>query len=486
MWRDELQVWMFAEASPSVAGLIRTSRYSGHPPLWNLCVYLLTRFTDQPLSMQLFHVLTATIVVYVVTRFAPFTPLEKTLFTFGYFPWFEYAVISRGYSLGLLFTFAFCAMFSRSKRPQIALALVLVLLSQTSAHGTILAIAFGLAWAFDTLLAIRTGCISAIPKGRLVCAAVILVVGIASAIASMVPPQDSFFNLHLAVSDAVRWNGFDTIRRVGGAIANYWRSYVPVPQPTLHFWGTNILDDVPPVMAILSLPIALFALLLVVRQPTALFLFVFGSAGLLAFWYFRRAANVNHSGHLFVLLLAAYWLSKSLRQWDVNWLTLPFVAFCDRHRYAFLVAMLSVHVLVGASASGMDLVYPFSASRDAAKFILKHYSRGIVIVGDHEAPASAVAGYLNRQIYYASDHRFGTFMTWRRKEKSVPTEEDVIVQATDLLLQAKSDVLLVLNYKLKRPWQQFELTQSFEKSVVPDETYYLYVGKYHAASPRPR
>ena len=88
MWRDELQAWMIARDSSSLIDLYNNLRYEGHPSLWYIFLYAITRFTDNPLAMQLFHLLIASGTIYVFAKFSPFTKLQKILFTFGYFPFY--------------------------------------------------------------------------------------------------------------------------------------------------------------------------------------------------------------------------------------------------------------------------------------------------------------------------------------------------------------------------------------------------------------
>lgn len=102
LWRDELQTWMIARSSHSIAELLYIKRYEGHPDLWFLVLYFLTRLTSNPWAMQIVHLLIATTTVYIVAQYAPFTRLQKGLYAFGYFLFFKYATISRNYALGIL------------------------------------------------------------------------------------------------------------------------------------------------------------------------------------------------------------------------------------------------------------------------------------------------------------------------------------------------------------------------------------------------
>jgi len=140
MWLDELQAWCIARDAHSIRELFWNMRYDGHPSLWYLCLYALTRFTDNPAAMQVLHVMIATTTVGLIAWRSPFTPWERWLLAFGYLFAFEFAVISRAYGLGVLLLLAACHWSSRIEQRMWPIALALVGLANTSIYGTILAI----------------------------------------------------------------------------------------------------------------------------------------------------------------------------------------------------------------------------------------------------------------------------------------------------------------------------------------------------------
>src|SRR6185295_16116847 len=120
-----MQAWMLASHSRSPVELLHNMRYEGHPALWHLLVFVITRFTRRPEAMQLLNLAFAAGAVWLVARFAPFSRRVCALFAFGYFPLYEYGIISRNYAIGLLFLVAFCAL--RAARPRAWLPLSLLL-----------------------------------------------------------------------------------------------------------------------------------------------------------------------------------------------------------------------------------------------------------------------------------------------------------------------------------------------------------------------
>src|SRR5581483_11333462 len=134
--------------------------------------------------------------IYVVARYAPFPAILKWLFAFGYYPFFEYGVVSRCYVLGLFFFFIACAlMVSATRRNNvILLACVLLLLCQTSIFGVILAIALAMTYAFDRLVIARFRNEGATQPARPIAtalASLIVLAGIALAVWQVLPPGDN-------------------------------------------------------------------------------------------------------------------------------------------------------------------------------------------------------------------------------------------------------------------------------------------------------
>lgn len=73
MWCDEFQGWLIARNSHSLANLFVNLKYEGHPALWYLILYVITRFTHNYFWMQLTHLALATLVIWVMWRYSTFT-----------------------------------------------------------------------------------------------------------------------------------------------------------------------------------------------------------------------------------------------------------------------------------------------------------------------------------------------------------------------------------------------------------------------------
>lgn len=477
MWQDEWQAWLIARDSPSLPELLRNLRYEGHPGLWHLGLFPITRVTHNPLAMQLLHLLVAASAVYVFLRYAPFTRLQKILFVLGYFPFYEYAVISRNYALGVLGLFGYCALFCRPGRNYFLLGVILFFLCQTSVYGLMLAMVLAVILLGAALQEQAAG------TWRAITGMILVLLGIGLSILQLIPPPESGF--------AVGWHFDLDLPRLQSTLATVWQSYVPLPAPEYHFWGTNLIAD-PRWQALLAVILLAFGILLFSRQPFPFLLYVLGTAGLLTFTYVKYPGSLRHHGHLYLLLIASLWLSSqevpgegpaapASRLWSSPGPS-PHISlfhtlgdFCRARRDRVVTALLAAHLLAGLWAASLDLLYPFSASQDAARFIQERRLDRLAIVGDADDAASSVAGCLERRLYYPASRGWGSFIVWNRQRKTELAPGEVLSQAGALSRQRRQDVLLLLNHEL--PPGRFPVIplQQFTQSLVPVENYYLYL-----------
>ena len=465
LWQDEWQAWLIARDSATIRDLFNNLRYEGHPGLWHLGLFGLSRFTPQPLAMQVLHLMVATATVYVFLKFSPFTNWQKFLFVFGYFPFFEYAAISRNYASGLLLLFLFCAVFPSTLRKKfLVLCGILFLLAQTSVYGLFLVLALGLALVVTAFTDKSFG--PGPSTLELLAGLALMVAGVCLSILQLMPPPDSGL--------ALGWKFDLDLPHLRNAVATVWEAYIPMPAPQYHFWGTNLISSLP-AKFFLSFGLLACAVLLLLRQPLLLGVYVFGTLEILTFSYTKYFGSIRHHGHLFILFLACLWLSASLPSKEVKApLVKRLTNFFRRHKDRFVVGLLTVHLLAGVMAYGMDLGYPFSAGRETARYIKENHLDGLVLAGDEDDAASVLAGYLNRKIYYPGSHRWGSFVIWDNQRKSLKDAE-ILEKVRELAANHQRKVLLIMNRELKDPANQAVKLTQFTDSMVPAEKYYLYL-----------
>jgi hypothetical protein len=70
----------------------------------------------------------------------------------------------------------------------------------------------------------------------------------------------------------------------------------------------------------------------------------------------------------------------------------------------------------------------------------------MLIVGDEDAPASTVARYLDRDIYYIGANRMESFIPWDKK-RLAHSDQPLIELASREAATRSADALLLLSYR---------------------------------------
>ena len=453
MWHDELNSWDVARDATSLPGLFANMHFESHPALWYLCLYVITRFTHDPVAMQLLHLVIATGTVAVVAWFSPFTILERWLLVFGYFFVYEFAVISREYALGILLALAVCALYAKPRPRVVLLSILLALLANTSLYGLFLTVALGAGFALDGKL----------PRTRtLAVCAIGVILATAIALITLYPKPDNRF--------APEWHRFDPVR-VEGVLGLATAAYIPlpdlddVPSP----WNSSlILDEASELHALpRGLPAAVFSCVMLVsvilvlrRDRAAMTAFVLGTAMMLLFIYLKYSGGMRHHGHLFVLLVACIWIARrGVRP------SKPSPA---------LIVLLGVQVAAGAYFLVADYREPFSFSKDLTAYVRSLPGPTPLVVvqtGMLNYAGPVLSGYLRRPVTYVLAHRTfqGSFMVPDREHQHAATERDILNQLETFMRERGSDVYVVTNN-----WEPAAFGRPlarFERHLEMDERY---------------
>ncbi|NEP11711.1 MAG: hypothetical protein F6K14_16155 [Symploca sp. SIO2C1] len=476
MWRDELHVWMVGRDSDSLLELFYQMRYEGHPGLWYFCLYVVSKFTDKPVFMQILHLLLGTGFVYLFVRYSPFTRLHKVLFSFGYFSIYEYLVISKNYAIGILLLFVFCTLFERRKQDYLLLAVILLLMANTNAYCLFIATALGLNLMGEYCLSTRFGYSSTASKTNIIASLFIFILGILSSLAQIIPHADATSQGGLS-----GWMLQFDPQHLAAVVTRIWNSHILILVPSSRY-----LDLV--IFAVLSLILLLFVSTLLIKKPFALFLYLFGTMEILLLTYVKFFGSLRHHGHLYILLIVALWIAsyypksnllikpikqlpKKLQQVLISWLE-----FVAKYKTALITIILTAQVIAGMIAFTRDFFVPYSASRETANFIQSQQLEQKFIVGSRDVAVSPIAGYLNRKIYYPESKSIWGFVRFNTQRQDV-TSTEVLEQISQLIQQNQTEILLILNYELDSSRDDLSISPlaKFTKSFVDDERYYLYL-----------
>lgn len=395
MWRDELQAWLIPAGSGSPAELIHNLRYEGHPALWHSLLWIVSRFTRRPEAMQVLHLAISAAAVFLFARSAPFSRPVRALFAFGYYPLYEYTVISRNYGIGLLLLFAACALFPTRRRSYLPLAAVLALLANSNPYAWLVALAFAGALTIEAIQDREL-------RRRDAALALLLFLAAAGmAAAQMIPPPDGRY--------ATAWHLEWRFPRAARVLATLSRALLPVPRPgEPTAWNTNLLWAIHRGTATLVAPLLIAAAVAALRRSrTALLFYLGGTAALLGFTYIKYVGYTRHHGAHFLLLLACLWIARTEGPPPQG-----------RRRDLAVALLLAVNVVAGAWVYAQDFRRPFSAAKAAAAFLRDPAFRNAVLIGYTDLTATPISGYLEgRPFFYPQSRTVGTYVNWNEARK---------------------------------------------------------------------
>ncbi|MGA2322928.1 MAG: hypothetical protein ABSG22_03675 [Sedimentisphaerales bacterium] len=470
IWFDEMQHWLIAKDSHSIMELFHNLRYDGHPPLWHLMLYAVSRVTHNPAGMQVLHLAIAAASAYIFLRFAPFTRLQRLLFVFGYFPLYEYAAISRNYAIGLLLIFSFCAAMGQGRgKRYLLISVILFLLCLANAYAFMIAASFAIMLGMEFLLSREARNSINGPRWHIAAAILIVLTAMVLSAIMMIPKPDGEFS--------GKWTTTLDLPRLQRSIATIWQSFVPIPRLGRYcYWDTNILPD-KLVPACLSVLLAFFLLFAFAKKKFVMFLWYFGTVAILVLQYLKYLGYIRHHGHLFILFIACMWLSQYYKT-DTNLKTRLFdkaADFCALRVHLVLNVLLVIHLGVGIFASGMGWFCPFSTGKLAARYISENGLSKLPIAGDSDTSTPVISGYLDRELYYPRRDKVGTFIVFDNKAEYKMSKRRLIEKVRRFANEQKSDVLLVLNYDIPENKEVVVKVKEFKGSIWSNENFRLYL-----------
>ena len=475
MWRDEIQAWLLARDSTSLLDLYRNLKYEGHPGLWHTCLLILSRFTQSPSIMQMFHLLIAATTVYLFGRYSPFTRLQKFLFAFGYFSLYEYSIVCRNYALGVLLICLFCVLFQQRYSRFLWVGAVLFLLGHTSVHALIVSIVLSSALLVEYIF--RRKCRLAgnsIKEWQILIGLSLMGLGLLTSVLQIIPPSNSGF--------AIEWYTRYDADRMAKVIKTITHAFFPVPEATLHFWGTQWLEQFgfyTKIQLTLSCILVIWFSLVVFRKPIVCLIFLLGTIGLLILFYSKYYGSLRHHGFLFILFVMTAWIYQCCEnvKWSAS--TNRFSTMWQKSFRPLFTFILVFHLTGGIIAVCMDYRYTFSYGKATAEFIETKEMREMFIVGNKDSAVSTIVGYMgNKSFYYPRSHRLGSFIVWNQTRIHGVSDEQVIQSAKKIESKNGQDVLIILNRMLNPDLiSQNSLTElrKFTGAIINSENFYLYL-----------
>lgn len=466
MWRDELQAWNIVLKSNSISDLFYNIRYEGHPILWFLIIWPFSKFTSSPYAIQIIHFCFSVFSAYLIVFKSPLNNLEKLAVLFSYFLFFEYALISRNYNIGLSLMLCIAYYWKNYQINILVISVLIFLLFQCNAFMALIATAIFL------ILIIKLYLDRTVLSIRNITAIFLVLTGGLLFLFTTFPQADSSYaaiwNLHF-------WPGLFI-----QVMAKMNMGLLPIPTFKTAFWETRIIhNDI--INAIIGVTIWM-GLLWVWRKNIVSFVFILSSFGLIIlFLYLKPLGAIRHYGHFSLALIFVYWLSY-------------YDSYQPQTAKVIFRSIFLLQACVGLFAAFEDWNHPFSNAKNVAAFIKTKLPHDVQVAGAYNNLSTPVAGYLGKDIYFLNDRRYSNYVIWREKYWNETirnlSEKELLNRYISIVNITKSNVLIMSSARdypvdtikegeskiinLGNSVYRVTCLKTFVNAIASDENYSLY------------
>jgi hypothetical protein len=462
MWRDELNVYGIAHASPTFASLVWHVHHEGHPLIWYLIVWLGSKALPSVFVLKALQGIIGAAIILMIGLVSPFSRLERVLLLLSYFVLFEYTVLSRMYGLFLLMAMAF--VWRRIYHPDgyLVNALLLGLLANTDVIGLIFSGAFGLEYAVNRY---RECPDKDVVRRHLAKAALIYIALVACCYMTISPPAD------------ISWRTTGKIFRHGFQFTHFasvYVEYLALPwfplrhseeDPLAHYWNPIAFDH-RTLYPLLFLSVLASYFFTFRRDRDLLATFAIASLGGATFGFFFYTGSMRTWGITFVAYVSALWLQRFRRPGTPVSSTI----------------LLTLCAISGVVFNVLMWTHPFSSSEATAEWLISQHLQNAAIVGTPDTSVSAVAILLKRPIYYLDCQCSDDYMLFsnRRDSYDVRNLSPYTMQAFDRLHSSELILLLISpiepgdKSEIESRGARVKLLAKFTGAEAPDEDFYIY------------
>ncbi|KOY86253.1 hypothetical protein AD998_08935 [bacterium 336/3] len=418
LWGDEIHSWNIAKSSNSLIDLFQNIRYEGHPPLWYIFLFFISKISHNPESFQWVHAVISILVIFLILHASPFPFLFKVLIPLGYYFAFEYSVLSRNYAIGILIAFYICLILNKTyKYKLLVFYLLIFLLSNTHLLGLVLSVSFCVYVAYDGFEKNRSY-YQAI--GKLFVGAIIVL----PSLYLIMPPSDSELNFSFWID---RWN----LQQLLIILQIPVKSFFTIPAWwNHHFWNSNFLLEwntnnwVIRIVSICSFIGIMGAIYYLLKKNKGILIF-FGCNFLLTclVGFIFPLTSTRYVGFVFIAFIISMWFYLGKDKFDIR-------------QRAIILGFLVLQIFGASIALYRDWKQPFSNSlkvKDLYEIIPKNET----IVTDYWC-LNYLSAFVDKPFYCLGFKREMSFLLWDREMANILTQTNLYSSGVKELMEKKS------------------------------------------------
>ncbi|WP_298546038.1 hypothetical protein [uncultured Aquimarina sp.] len=470
LWLDESHHWLLARDSTSIIDLIDNTKYEGHPILWNMLLFFISKFSLNPFWMQLLHIIISSILVLVFLTKSPFTLLFKVLFIFGYFIFFEYTLLSRNYNLGILFLFLALSIYRYRKEKILLFSILLAIASNTHAIFVII-----------TTCIMFIVCLEYIKKTKpyistkMIFGVSIFAIGILLAIIQIIPPSDtSFFE---------RAEDFSLFQKVTRSFITFFKGIFTIPDfRTIHFWNSHFIVNISkPLSSVLGILSIFFPLFIFYKNKMTLLYVYLGILGTSLFFFITQLSAPRYFGLNFLFIITGLWMENDypLKKNIFNsWFSL---LTHKKIKNILIYSILIIQMFSGIVSYSFDLLLPFSSSKQTVEFLQESKLTDKIVITQW-CEGTPLSSYLETPLFFTNTNSFQSYCTWNRGNSTISNSKTELVNSLENIINNAGQSAIFISiaaipieeYKAISNNLKYKFLKSFTKNIVSKESYYIY------------
>jgi len=452
IWLDEAQHFLLARDSNTLPQLIFACRNEGHPLLWNVILFIITRFSFNVFYMQLIHVLISCVTVFIICK-SNLNTCEKLFIIFGYYIFYEYNIISRNYGISALLIFLLIHTYLQNKEAILKLSIIIFLLANTHLFSLLFSIAF-----VFTYIIHHKSTFSKQSKTTITAAISIILSGWLLS-AYCIHPPDGYASKFIAYDSS----GYFSVERILKTISACLKGIFYMPdynaeghhfENSIYYLTLNLKTWVIYFFSIIAIAIPI----LILRKSSfattlfCLFLLIFT----LAYFFLPLTFGIRYFGFFYIIFITCYWLAH--KQITKCWRRVVLVIF-------------ALQFINGIYAFSMGLCYPFSESKTVSNYVkqVRKPHENIFILNKSLRPA--ISAYSGEKYFGVENGQPLSYCLW-----DTALHDSILKIKLQTALNSDSTSLIIANSPFNNLLDTTKLVtlKAFNNSIMQGEDATIY------------
>jgi len=455
---DESHHWLVSRDSSSLTDLFDKYKYDGHPMLWVLCLWLISKVTSNIIFVKIFQGLIAILIAIIILFKSPFRKRYNIFFIFSYYPLFEYGILSRNYAMTILFLLLFCIVYEKNRKLLLPFFL-LGLVCNSHLFGLILSALLSLKILYDERQNLRN------QLGSIL----LLIFMVIFALFTIKAPSDHYFYFDIN-------NGLN-LQALGKLVTIWWKAIVPFPDIwDSNLWNTNFFTSnykkvsIPLILLSWSIP-----LFLLKRKSGYYMVFYFYAFTIFIFCLFTGLhLSQRVGGFLLFSLVALMWIEKKSIMGNIYILNISKKISSIFIHLFFIIQISSAGIFLYS-----DIIRPFSNAENIYNYIYHNIETETPIYAGLYCNYIGINNYGELNMHIASQPNEIKYCDWRIL--NINKNKSYLNQAIELMNSNAYQEMILLSPKevidFEVPMYRIQLLSQLENALVKNENAFIYLIK---------